>query len=300
MNNSTFNQEAFISVRDLPGNVGAAFSNDVLNSGVYMDSLPITAYTVGDTSGRSDKKLPDVPESGLPKRISRKFTPLRRNQGTDSSVASSNLKNDFDWKTNLNNLNSSFPSEVEKSMRGFLKPGHEDESGTESSGNDSIFKKNSPKKEKIDSETLDFESEIKLDSSVFVNKAFTESKQSKLQIEKENDTRTDNMQSELEIYEQVRTILGENKNDWKNVIKAAKSNIQSSNTNNLQSESKPRTHSNDFEKAIEEIYQREARGRVELENILTHKFKGELFEMQQSMNKKINQISEIFNSFMMK
>jgi hypothetical protein len=185
-------------------------------------------------------------------------------------------------------------------MRGFLKPGHEDESGTESSGNDSIFKKNSPKKEKIDSETLDFESEIKLDSSVFVNKAFTESKQSKLQIEKENDTRTDNMQSELEIYEQVRTILGENKNDWKNVIKAAKSNIQSSNTNNLQSESKPRTHSNDFEKAIEEIYQREARGRVELENILTHKFKGELFEMQQSMNKKINQISEIFNSFMMK
>ena len=108
-------------------------------------------------------------------------------------------------------------------------------------------------------------------------------------------------QSDAEVYEQVRTILGEGRQDWKQVIKAAKSSTSSvSPSSAAVNNSTVATQENQIEQMIQQILSQEANSRVELEHVLTHKFSTELTNMQQSMNKKIQDLREAFSNFMMR
>lgn len=108
-------------------------------------------------------------------------------------------------------------------------------------------------------------------------------------------------QSDAEVYEQVRTILGEGRQDWKQVIKAAKSATSPVSPNSTAvNNSTVATQENQIEQMIQHVLSQEANSRVELEHVLTHKFSTELTNMQQSMNKKIQDLREAFSNFMMR
>ena len=108
-------------------------------------------------------------------------------------------------------------------------------------------------------------------------------------------------QSDAEVYEQVRTILGEGRQDWKQVIKAAKSATSPVSPNSVAvNNSTTATHENQIKQMIQHVLSQEANSRVELEHVLTHKFSTELTNMQQSMNKKIQDLREAFSNFMMR
>lgn len=110
-------------------------------------------------------------------------------------------------------------------------------------------------------------------------------------------------QSDSDIYEQVRSILGENKQDWKQVIKAAKLTINNSGTATSPAGTGNSTLANQevqMEQVIQKVLSQEANNRAELEHVLTHKFSTELTNMQQSMNQKIKDLRETFRNFMMR
>lgn len=108
-------------------------------------------------------------------------------------------------------------------------------------------------------------------------------------------------QSNSDVYEQVRTILGEDKHGWKQVIKTAKSAAKNTTSSNSTiGNSTLSSQENQIEQVIQKVLNQEAINRVELEHVLTHKFSGELANMQQSMNKKFQDLREVFNNFIMR
>jgi hypothetical protein len=116
-----------------------------------------------------------------------------------------------------------------------------------------------------------------------------------------NTTHDTSINSDSKVYEQIRAVLGEGKQDWKRVIKAAKSATNPVSTNaTATSNSTVATQENQIEQMIQQVLNQEANSRVELEHVLTHKFSTELISMQQSMNKKIQDLREAFSNFMMR
>ena len=115
------------------------------------------------------------------------------------------------------------------------------------------------------------------------------------------NTSDSNIETDAFVYEQVRTILGEDKQDWKQILKTVKSNIQAQQSpHTAQSNTHVASQEVQIEQIIHEVLQQEANNRAELEHVLTHKFSGELNNMQQSMNKKIQELLEAFQGFMMR
>lgn len=379
MNQKTtrFNQDAFVAHDALPGNISQALSNEITGSGVRTNALPITSYTAGDTSGKPDSGLPEVPEAHTPKRISRKYIPLQSNgKSQDAVFPQSGDEAEFSWRphgfqhdafisvkdTKPNQSTTQEKGGPSREVMGLLKQlGHSDAGDVTLSTpaiNNAIQEKailvntsptnlaNVEFNNHISTNTSDgrihgqnsysIQSEAVVNAdSVFANRSSTRPQRSaettgaltesaiEPQVKKtsenplaskqvssravppdiSNNTHTSGhvAQSNSDIYEQVRAILGEDKQGWKQVIKTAKSTTNNSTPNNTTTgNSTLASQENQIEQVIQKVLSQEASNRVELEHVLTHKFSSELTNMQQSMNKKIQDLREIFNNFMMR
>lgn len=158
--------------------------------------------------------------------------------------------------------------------------------------------------ERIAKNTPKGDSEVSLTSNKQPRKAYSKFADSANDHSDIKDTTsTVFAQSDSDIYEQVRSILGENKQDWKQVIKAAKLTINNSGTTANSAGTGNSTLANQevqMEQVIQKVLSQEANNRAELEHVLTHKFSTELTNMQQSMNQKIKDLRETFSNFMMR
>lgn len=67
--------DAFALHSDMGGGINPSLENIGVSRGVRADSLPVNAYTAGDTTGRADEGLPEHLEASLPQRASRQFYP---------------------------------------------------------------------------------------------------------------------------------------------------------------------------------------------------------------------------------
>lgn len=372
MNQKTnrFNQDAFVLPDELPGNVGSALSKDVISSGIRTDSLDVTSYTAGDTSGRPDKGLPEVAEANMPKRISRKYIPLKSNKKSSNDAVFPNEESsvDFTWKSKVYEHDSfmsvkesqtvSTPLTPEKGgpsseVMGLLRQlGHADTSESNSGITSEITHTINEKPIVVNhsnhnTKNVEFQNYITTEPNehksqhvhnpyeftVNPNMLFSSgktrntdlrnsqdliskneaqsSKQSSIikQTPIPNTTDSDNnmqhnsgFSTDAEIYKQVRSALGEGKQDWKRVVQVAQSATSTQATTSTNPTNNSALPSNDskIEQAIHQVLNEEAVRRVELEHVLTHKFSGELSEMQHSMNKRIQELRETLNNFMMR
>jgi hypothetical protein len=337
MNQKTtkFNQDAFVAHDALPGSISPALSHDIASHGVRTDALHTTSYTAGDTSGKPDSGLPEVAEANTPKRISRKYIPIQSNsgKGQDAVFPQNSDESEFTWRhTGFHNdnfmsvkdtkpVNAVVPKKDGPSsdVMGLLKQlGHSD-AGNVASSTQNVTNQVSQEKAIVvnlsptslaNSEFNNHISTMTNDSQIHNrNTSNIKSKpSSKIGANTgRNDHITNNTmptvitQSDSEVYEQVRAILGEGRQDWKQVIKSAKSATNSvSPSTTAVNNSTVATHENRIEQMIQQVLNQETNNRVELEHVLTHKFSTELTNMQQSMNKKIQDLRETLNNFMMR
>lgn len=304
-----FNQDAFVFYNELPGNVNPALSIEIVNHGVRAEPLNITSYTSGDTSGMPDKGLPDVTEGRTPRRISRKHIAAKSEKSSAEAVFPQNTsEDDFAWAykvTHPSKFDSVPVSHKEEKQQTV------NEKGGPSSDVVGLLKQlkhsDAPQSSTTQSSTgLRKESPVKKPD---VNSRSTAKTHAHTNKETNNEVFTDvhhepnliaNATSESKIYEQVRSIMGETKQDWKRVVKMA-----STPTNNATTEEslKPAQQEYDnklVDNIIQQILTQESNNRTELEHVLTHKFSSELHQMQQVMSKKINDLREAMNSFMMR
>lgn len=422
------NQDAFVEHDALPGNISPALSNDIVSNGVRTESLHITSYTAGDTSGKPDRGLPEVSEANTPKRISRKYIPLQSGGGKaqDAVFPQSGDESEFSWKPHgfkhddfvsvkdakaVNAAPIQEKGGPSREVLGLLKQlGHTDASDVGESrqvatsttvqekaitvnlsptnltnvefGNyisttvndnrtynhtynvdsgtvvrpSSIFVNRQTTKPResnanfgnIESDSHNqndklHEGEIKLNNKVsgsepnsvsnpiapktrISSNNISESKVIDVNEPKgtsevpivprrqsnttskinhgsspgHNDADVNIPQSDAEVYEQVRSILGESRQDWKQVIKTAKSTVNTSTNVAVSGNNTLPNHEVQIEQAIQKILSQESNNRAELEHMLTHRFSTEITAMQQSMNKKIQDLRETFSNFMMR
>jgi hypothetical protein len=74
--------DAFAMHSDVGGGLNPALESIVAARGVRSDSLPVNAYTAGDTSGKPEEPLPERLEASLPQRAARQFYPSERAEFT--------------------------------------------------------------------------------------------------------------------------------------------------------------------------------------------------------------------------
>lgn len=71
---------AFASHESLDAKLAPALEDIGIGRGLRTDSLPVNAYTAGDTSGEVDEGLPERTEATLPHRASRQFYPSSKSE----------------------------------------------------------------------------------------------------------------------------------------------------------------------------------------------------------------------------
>lgn len=279
-------QDVFVSRDELPGDIPECFTYDFNVHNIRTEALHVSSYTMGDTSKKNDNGLPEILESQTPRRISRKFitekSKIHHDVAFPQDTAFTNDTDDFTWYQAPKNANKNDKEQLDKDVSNFLKNiGHINDDlrirEKTMTGANIVVERPQQKKKRTD-----------------MNSAFNNNRETKTQehhSEHNNDAQT---------YEQVRSVLGENKKDWKNVIKTGKNTVKSHITTPSISETENNNNQSLLiENAMRQILQKENNNRVELEHMLTHKFSSDLQKMHNEMNKKINALNDAFNNFMM-